>query len=106
MTSEIRIEYQYFLRYEPACHVLVCLHCKTVVFKCALKWHLEKQHTIPLKERKTLTAALESIPMIETEDKFQQPEHYSELIKGLDVHDAFHCIDCDFITKSFVLIRR
>jgi Orsellinic acid/F9775 biosynthesis cluster protein D len=46
------------------------------------------------------------VPMIETENEFPQPTHYSEPIAGLYIQDIFKCNDCDFLTRNQNSIRR
>jgi hypothetical protein len=53
-----------------------------------------------------LLAALGSLSIVEAEDGFPRPADHSDLIRGLDMHDAFNCNSRDFITKSHDLIQR
>jgi hypothetical protein len=50
--------------------------------------------------------ALSSVPLVELEEGIGQPAHHSEPIRGLQIHDAYKCSHCDFITKSVELRER
>ena len=58
------------------------------------------------KEKKTLVKALKPLSIIGKEEGFPQPEHYSEPIQGLEIHDVFQCNKCDFISRSADMMRR
>ena len=106
MTAHIPIEYQHLIRYEPEYAVLICRPCKMAVGKKGLPRHLRERHMISPQERKSLIAALDSLSIIESEESFPQLADRSEPIKGLDIHNAYKCNSCKFITKSDQLIRR
>ena len=106
MASQIPIEFQHLFFYEPVHCVLICPSCKMAIGKERVKRHLKERHTMTRKERKTLATALALLPIIDKEDGFPRPEHHSEPIRGLDILDPFKCNDCNFISRSKVMMRR
>ena len=100
MASEIPIEFQHLLRYDSTYNVLICRQCKMAVGKQTLKRHLRERHTLTSKERKNLVQALDSVPFVTMENGFPQPLHYSHPVAGLDIHSAYKCKQCDFVTVN------
>jgi hypothetical protein len=106
MASQISIEFQHLFLYEPTHRVLICRPYKMAVGKERIKRHLQERHTMTLNERKTLVTTLTLLLIIEKKEGFPQPDHHSEPIRGLDIHDAFKCNECNFISRNQVTIRR
>ena len=104
MVAQISIEYQHLVQYEPKYGVLICCPWQMTVGKKGLRRHLRECHAISAKERKSLVAAL-NLSIIESEESFPQLNDVLEPMRGLEIHNAYKCNGCDFVTKSDQLIR-